>query len=86
MVNAPDPRAANPSLALMGRTLSEEEKLYANEIIDLGQQMIAAMDRLPMLRGHQIPSDHDETRPYALHCARSRAQEAVFWALQFLTS
>jgi hypothetical protein len=58
--------------------------MYANEIIDLGHNMLATLNQLPMVR--RLPAAPDGSRmvPYELQCARARVQEAVFWAIQFL--
>lgn len=84
MANERDPRAMNPGLPPLERPLSDEERMYAHEIMDLGQQMLSTLEQLPKLRGRAVDPGSG-IPPYELQCARTRVQEAVFWALQFLT-
>ena len=85
MGNERDPRAMNPTLGLLEHALSDEEKMYANEIIDLGNQLISCVDRIATIRGRTVDLE-GRLRPPELQCARERVQEAVFWVVQFLAS
>lgn len=59
------------------RTLSNEEQMYVNEIKNLGEEMVSVFEKIAQMRGVR--------GPYQLDCARERVEEAVFWAVKFIS-
>lgn len=71
-----DERVVNNVMRHEYRVLSDEEKLQITEIKDLGANFVAAVERIARASGRH---------PYQLVNARDRAEEAVFWAVKYIT-
>ena len=75
MESTADERVVNNVMRHGYRILSEEEKLQVRTTKDLGAQFVQSLTEIERLRG----------RSRELSIAREKMEEAVFWAVKFIT-